>query len=80
MANRWDVMAPRKGKDDKTFWHRVGTAWQGDKGISIPFDSLPLADDKGRVAVFLFEPREKPATGGKPAAKGGGDLDDEIPF
>lgn len=68
MANRWDVMAPRKGKDDKTFWHRI------------TFDSLPLADDKGRVAVFLFEPREK---GGAPAGKNASpakDLDDEIPF
>ena len=80
MANRWDVMAPRKGKDDKTFWHRVGTAWQGDKGISITFDSLPLADDKGRVAVFLFEPREKGGGGGKPAAKGNDDFGDSVPF
>jgi len=77
MSNRWDVLSPRAGKEGKTFWHRVGTAWQGDKGISITFDSLPLPDAEGKVRVSLFEPRVKDA------AKGGGkraDLDDAVPF
>lgn len=58
MARRYDICAPRKGKDDKTFWHRIGTAWEGDKGIQLVFDSLPIPDADGRCAANLFEPRE----------------------
>ena len=59
MAERFDVLSPRPRKgSDKPFWHRVGTAWQGDRGINIVFDSLPLPDAEGRVSVSLFEPRE----------------------
>lgn len=74
---RFDVLSPRAGKEGKTFWHRVGTAWQGDKGISITFDSLPLPDAEGKVRVSLFEPRQRDA-----APKGGGKqaIDDDIPF
>lgn len=84
MNKRYDVCSPRPRKDsDKPFWHRVGTAWEGDKGISITFDSLPLQDAEGRCTVFLFEPRDKQNTPGdaylgkdKPQAQ----LDDEVPF
>lgn len=58
MATRFDICAPRKGKDDKTFWHRIGTAWQGDKGIQLVFDSLPIPDSEGRCVANLFEPRD----------------------
>ena len=87
MAKRYDICAPRKGRDDKTFWHRIGTAWEGDKGIQLVFDSLPIPDADGRCAANLFEPREK--TGGTDAPTGGqrssrqapvDDLDDAIPF
>lgn len=79
MAKRYDICAPRKGRD-KTFWHRIGTAWEGDKGIQLVFDSLPLPDEEGRVVANLFEPRDnsqqRPQQQTAPAA----DLDDEIPF
>lgn len=58
LAKRYDICAPRKGKDDKTFWHRVGTAWEGDKGIQLVFDSLPIPDAEGRCVANLFEPRD----------------------
>lgn len=76
MSNRWDVLSPRAGKEGKTFWHRVGTAFQGDKGISLVFDSLPLPDAEGKVRVSLFEPRTKdaPKGGGKAA------MNDDVPF
>lgn len=80
MTTRWDVSSPRKRKDGKTYWHRVGTAFQGEQSIGIEFDSLPLPDAEGRVSVRLFEPREKTQA---QAASGGTfaqDLDDEIPF
>lgn len=58
MNKRWDVMSPRAGRE-KTFWHRVGTAFEGQKGINVIFDSLPLPDAEGRVSVSLFEPRQQ---------------------
>lgn len=59
MANRrYDVCSPRPKKDGGTHWHRCGTAWEGERGIQIIFDSLPLPDADGRVAVNLFEPRQ----------------------
>lgn len=83
MAKRYDVCAPRAGKDDKTFWHRVGTAFEGEKGISVKLDSLPLSDAKGEVWLKLFEPRPKqdqqqervPGSAKTPV-----DLADDIPF
>jgi hypothetical protein len=58
MSNkRYDICTPRKGRDDKTFWTRIGTAWEGDKGIQLVFDALPLPDADGRCVANLFEPR-----------------------
>ncbi|TKD50187.1 hypothetical protein [Sphingomonas baiyangensis] len=86
MAKRFDVLTPRKKNDGGTFWHRVGTAWEGDKGINIVFDSLPMPDADGRCSVSLFEPRERDGGGNggqrqQPRQQSGGwnDLDDEVP-
>lgn len=80
MTKRYDVCSPRPGKDDKTFWHRCGTAFEGEKGIGIIFDSLPLPDREGRVSVRLFEPREKTNERVPASAKTKVDLNDDIPF
>jgi hypothetical protein len=85
MAQRFDVCAPRPTKDGKTFWHRVGTAFQSDKGsIGLVFDSLPLPDKDGRVSVQLFEPKAKgdaPARSSKPQPSISEDMGgEEIPF
>lgn len=86
MATRYDICCPRKGKDDKTFWHRIGTAWQGDKGIQLVFDSLPIPDSEGRCVANLFEPKPRDGGGfGGSAPRGNSnnpapDLDDDIPF
>lgn len=62
MANRrYDICTPRKGRDDKTYWTRIGTAWESDKGIQLVFDALPLPDAEGRCVANLFEPREPAA-------------------
>lgn len=58
MSKRYDIASPRKGKDGKTFWTRVGTAWENDKGIQLVFDALPLPDAEGRCVANLFEPRD----------------------
>lgn len=58
MSKRYDICTPRKGRDDKTFWTRIGTAWESDKGIQLVFDALPLPDSEGRCVANLFEPRD----------------------
>jgi hypothetical protein len=59
MSKRFDIASPRKGKDGKTYWTRIGTAFEGDKGIQLIFDALPLPDAEGRCVANLFEPRER---------------------
>lgn len=89
MAKRFDVLSPRPRKDsDKPYWHRVGTAWEGERGINIVFDSLPLPDAQGRVSVSLFEPRDNNGGGqrqgaGNQSNRGGSygdDYDQDTPF
>jgi hypothetical protein len=82
MADRLDIMTPRKKKDGGTYWVKIGTAWQSQKGIQLVFDALPIPDSEGRVVANLFEPRER--TGGpqqtqqrEPATVG---IDDDVPF
>lgn len=59
MSKRYDIASPRPGKDGKTFWTRIGTAWENDKGIQLVFDALPLPDKEGRCTANLFEPRQQ---------------------
>lgn len=88
MSKRYDIAAPRKGKDDKTFWTRIGTAWENEKGIQLVFDALPLPDAEGRCVANLFEPRDNRSgardrqdagarSGGQPSYA---DDDSSIPF
>lgn len=89
---RFDLVSPRKGKDDKTRWFKVGAAFPRDKGgYQLVFDALPLPDAEGRVTLMMWEAQERDGqssqaraadrahrpTGGAPA---GADMDDEIPF
>lgn len=92
---RFDLVSPRKGKDDKTRWFKVGAAFPRDKGgYQLVFDALPLPDAEGRVTLMMWEAQERDGqssqaraadraqrpTGGAPA---GGDMDDDldsIPF
>jgi hypothetical protein len=82
MSKRYDIMAPRKGRD-RTFWTRIGTAFEGDKGIQLIFDALPLPDAEGRCVANLFEPRERTDNAGAarftPSASPI-DIDGDVPF
>lgn len=87
---RFDLVSPRKGRDDKTRWFKVGAAFPRDKGgFQLVFDALPLPDAEGRVTLMMWEAQEKDA----PRNSGGydqspdrsqrapaGGMDDEIPF
>ena len=80
MSKRYDIMCPRKGRD-KTFWTRIGTAFEGDKGIQLIFDALPLPDAEGRCVANLFEPRERQASSDtRQETRQPADLDEDIPF
>lgn len=87
MNTRFDICTPRKGRDDKTFWTRIGTAWQSDKGIQLVFDALPIPDSEGRCVANLFEPKLRDGGQGGQQSRGANnnfatdDLDtDSIPF
>jgi hypothetical protein len=84
MADRFDVVTPRKGKDDKTRWIRIGAGFpKGDK-IHVVLDALPLPDSEGRVMVMLspFVPKDQQQQSGNQPGGGGSfaDLADDIPF
>jgi hypothetical protein len=67
MADYYDLISPRKGKDDKTRWHRVGAAFadkNGGDAFNLVFDSLPLPDAEGRVALRMSRPLPKDGDGG----------------
>ena len=83
MSKRFDICAPRPKKDGGTFWVKIGTAWEGDKGTQLIFDALPLPDKEGRVVANLFEPRDNSQQRPAPQQSGSSfndpDLDD-APF
>ncbi|WP_333673285.1 hypothetical protein [Elioraea tepidiphila] len=70
--SRLDVLSPRKGKNDKTYWLKVGAAFPRDAGgYSLTLDALPLPDAEGQVRLLLAEPRQDGAQGasGAPGAQ-----------
>ena len=73
MSTRFDICSPRPKKDGGTYWTKIGTAWQGDKGIQLVFDALPLPDKEGRVVANLFEPKDN--SGQRPAPQPAKDVD-----
>lgn len=59
---RFDLVSPRKGRDDKTRWFKVGAAFPRDKGgFQLVFDALPLPDAEGRVTLMMWEAQERDA-------------------
>lgn len=94
MSRRYNIVAPRPGREEgKTFWHRIGTAFENDRGgFVLHFDSLPIPDGEGKVKAMLFEAdqnkgqqgraRDAGGYGGQDPSAGGGraPMDDEIPF
>jgi hypothetical protein len=84
MSTRFDLVSPRKGKDDKTRWFKVGAAFPRDKGgFQLVFDALPLPDSDGRVTLMMWEAQDKqeqrqPQQESRPPVRD--DLADEIPF
>lgn len=89
MSKRYDICTPRPKKDGGTYWVKIGTAWEGDKGTQLVFDALPLPDSEGRCVANLFEPRDNDRRRSADADRQDArersqsarqDLGDEIPF
>tara|TARA_A100000171_G_C2095956_1_gene127079 strand:+ start:533 stop:727 length:195 start_codon:yes stop_codon:yes gene_type:complete len=56
----FDVMQPKQGKEGKTYWHKVGIAFEKNGRISsVKLESLPLPNEKGEVFVQIFEQSSK---------------------
>ena len=82
MSKRFNVVQKKQRPgQEKVYWHKVGSAWENERGMSIKLDSLPTANPAGETWVSLFEQDEnrgfKAAPSNKPIAS---QLDDEIPF
>lgn len=88
---RYDLVSPRKGKDDKTRWFKVGAAFPREKGgFQLVFDALPLPDADGRVTLMMWEAQERDGQSSQARAADraqrptGGraydDMQDEVPF
>ena len=83
---RYDILAPRPGKNERTFWHRVGTAFEAKDGagINLIFDSLPIPGSDGTVKAIVrpakdfSEATDQPRTPPRKATADG--IDDDIPF
>lgn len=77
MTARLDVLSPRRGKDDKTRWLKIGAAFPRDAGgYSLVLDALPLPDAEGQVRLLLAEPRPQEGAQGASGApaQGGGNV------
>lgn len=86
MTNRYDAMTPRKGRDGKTYWTKVGSMWpakDGKDGFTLSLDALPLPGEDGRCTISMFVPKPKGDQSEVPARPDVGqnaDMNDDIPF
>jgi len=66
MARRFDILSPRKSRDGKTYFTKIGVAFENKNGgYSLSFEALPIAsltDDGGiETRALMMEPRERDA-------------------
>jgi len=93
MARRFDILSPRKSRDGKTYFTKIGVAFETKNGgYSLSFEALPIAsltDDGGiETRALMMEPRERdeaPRGNGTPPRRPAstpqrGELDDDVPF
>lgn len=64
MTNRMDIVSPRAGSDGKTYFTKIGVAFETKAGgWSLSFEALPLPsiNDKGQLEcrALMMVPRER---------------------
>ena len=75
------VQAKQRPGQEKVYWHKVGIAFDNEKGMSIKLDSLPTPNADGETWIKLFEQDENRNFKPTPSSGDlGKDLDDKIPF
>jgi hypothetical protein len=88
MAERYDLKTPRKGKDGKTWWTKIGVAFPMKErdGFNLTFEALPVPqlNDRGEleVRVTMWPPfeTEKPLMRKAEDAQAPLSKDRDIPF
>lgn len=77
-----NVSSPRKRKDGKTYWFKVGGAWpRDDGGFKVELDALPLPDAEGKVMLLISPPRDDDRPARQEPARGShGEIEDSIPW
>lgn len=88
MTERLDIVAPRAGKDGRTYFTRIGVAFATKNGgWSLSFEALPLPtmNDQGQIETraLLMPPREKtdaPPQRSSAVRPGGSDGLGDFPF
>ena len=63
MAQRYDLLVAREDKDSKTWWTKIGVAWENQKGdgYQLFFEALPIPNKNGECKVIMKQPSERPS-------------------
>jgi hypothetical protein len=90
MTTRYDILAGRPKQTEGTWWHKIGTAFEGkDGGMNCYLDSLPLPDKDGKVSFIIREskakddappPRQQQRAPARQTAHEPAPIDDSVPF
>jgi len=80
--DRLDALHGQEGRNGKTYWTRIGTAFRSKKGTgyTLYLDYVPVASKEGKVQIALMVPKQRdeaPSRTNSPAAS---ELDDDVPF
>lgn len=64
---RYDLIVAREGREGKTYWTKIGSAFpaKSGEGFSLSFDALPMPGKDGGCWVQMRVPQER--TDARPA-------------
>ena len=61
MAQRYDLLVVRQDKDGKSWWTKIGAAFENrnSDGFSLTFEALPIPNKDGEVRVIMKQPTDR---------------------
>ena len=61
MAQRYDLLTVREDDKGKSWWTRIGVAFENrnSDGFMLLFEALPIANKNGEVRVVMKQPNDK---------------------